>query len=85
MEHLGTLTLTAAGTYKFAIPKDGVVKGIYTDVAVTISYEDNGNVGVIKRNVTEWEPQGIGFAPAPIAYLVFTTTAATNISIRYEL
>ena len=84
-EHLATLDLTAAGTYKFAVPKDGIIKGVYTDVAVTIGYEDNGNIGTIKRNVTEWEPMGGGFMPAPIAYLVITATAATKVSIRYEI
>lgn len=84
-EHLATLALTAAGTYKYAIPKNGIIKGVYSDVAVTLGYEDNGNIGVLKRNVTEWEPMGGGFMPAPIAYLVITAAAAANVSIRYDL
>ena len=82
-EHLATLDLTAAGTYKFAIPKDGIIKGVYTDVAITLGYEDNGNLGTIKRNVTEWEPMGGGFMPAPISYLVITAAAPCKVSIRY--
>jgi len=85
MEHLATLDLTAAGTYKFSIPKDGIIRGVYSDVAVTIGYEDNGTIGTLKRNVTEWEPMGGGFMPAPIAYLVITATAASKVSIRYEI
>ena len=84
-EHLATLNLTAAGVFKFAIPKDGCIKGVYASAAVTIGYEDNGNIGTLKTSVTEWEPAGIGFMPASIAYLVITTTAPTNVAIRYEV
>ena len=84
-EHLATLDLTAAGTYKFSIPKGGNIRGVYSDVAVTIGYEDNGTIGTLRRNVTDWEPQGAGFMPAPIAYLVITATAASKVAIRYEL
>ena len=84
-EHLASLNLTSAGVYKFTIPKDGCIKGVYSSAAVTLGYEDNGNIGTLKTGITEWEPAGAGFAPAPIAYLVITTTSAANVSIRYEV
>lgn len=83
-EHLAVLDLTAAGVYKFAIPKDGTIRGVYSNAAITIGYEDNGNIGTLLTNVTEWEPTN-GFHPAPIAYLVITAAAAANVSIRYEI
>ena len=84
MEHLATIDITSAQTVQFAIPKGGIIRGVYSDQAVTIAYDDNGTVGTLLRNVTEWEPNN-GFAPAPIAYVRITTTAAAHVSIRYEV
>lgn len=84
MEHLANIAITSAGLVKFAIPKNGTIRGVYSDVAITIGYDDNGSVGTLKRSVLEWEPNG-GFKPAPIAYLVLTATAAANVAIRYEV
>lgn len=84
MEHLANLAITAAGTVKFAIPKNGVIRGVYSDTPITIGYDDNGSIGTMRRTVTEWEPNN-GFKPAPIAYLVITAAAAANVAIRYEV
>lgn len=84
MEHLATIDMTAAGTAKFAIPRGGVIYGVYSNAAVSLGYEDNGSIGTLKTNVTEWEPNP-AFAPSPIAYLVITAAAAAKISIRYSV
>ncbi len=55
MEHLANIDITAAGTVKFAIPKDGIIYGVYSNAAVTIGYDDNGSVGTLLQNVTVWD------------------------------
>lgn len=82
-EHLQSVVITGAGIRKIAIPKGGVITGVYSDQPITIAYNDNGNVGVLMTGVTRWEPT-IAFAPAPIAYLEITTTSATKVAIRYR-
>lgn len=82
-EHLAVLAITSAGTYNFAIPKGGEIKGVYSiGSPVTIGYNDNGSVGTLMQNVSVWEPNP-SFTPAAIAYLVVTASAPTNVSIRY--
>ena len=83
-EHLMSVIISGAGVKKIAIPKGGVIAGVYSDQPITIAYNDNGNVGVLLTGVTRWEPT-IPFAPAPIAYLEITTTAAAKIAIRYRI
>lgn len=82
MEHLATIDLTAAGTARFAIPNGGSVVGVYSSSPVTLGYEDNGSIGTMKTNVTEWEPIG-GFNPSPTAHLHITAAAAAKVVIRY--
>lgn len=82
-EHLMSVVTTGAGIRRVGIPKGGVITGVYSDQPITIAYNDNGNVGILMTGVTRWEPT-IAFAPAPIAYLEITTTAATKIAIRYR-
>ena len=84
MEHLAHIDISSAGTVKFAIPKGGVIYGVYADQNINIGYDDNGNVGTLKTAVKEWEPTP-AFQPAPIAYLVLTATVATTVNIRYEV
>lgn len=84
MEHLANLDITSAGTVKFAIPKNGIIRGVYSSAPITIGYDDNGSIGTMVSNVTVWEPNN-GFKPAPIAYLVVTATAPVKVSIRYEV
>lgn len=82
-EHLAVMNITAAGTYSFAIPKNGIIKGVYSpDTPITIGYNDNGSIGTLVKNVTIWEPNP-AFNPDPIAYLVVTAAAAATVSIRY--
>ena len=82
MEHLANIDITAAGTVKFAIPKNGVIYGVYSNANITIGYDDNGSVGTLLTNVTQWEPNP-AFMPSPIAYLVITAAAPCKVSIRY--
>ena len=84
MEHLLTVAITGAGTRRIAIPKGGVITGVYSNVPVTIAYDDNGTVGTLMYNVATWEPR-IPFAPAPIAYLEIITTGAASVAIRYKV
>lgn len=81
-EHLANIDITAAGTVKFAVPKEGVIYGVYSNAAVTIGYDDNGSVGTLLSNVTVWEPCP-AFMPSPISYLVITAAAPCKVSIRY--
>ena len=82
-EHLMTITAAAAGTYVWPVPKGGVVMGVYSDVPVSIQYDDNGTVGTLVRNVTAWEPP-VPFAPASFAQIGIVCTAASQISVRYR-
>lgn len=82
MEHLANIDITAAGTVKFAIPKDGIIYGVYSNANITIGYDDNGSIGTLLSNVTMWEPNP-AFMPAPISYLVITAAAPCKVSIRY--
>lgn len=83
-EHLLNVEITGAGVRKIAIPKGGIITGVYSNAPISIAYNDNGNVGTLMSNVQIWEPT-IAFQPAPIAYLEITTTAATKVSIRYRV
>ena len=82
MEHLANIDITAAGTVKFAIPKNGTIYGVYSSANITIGYDDNGSIGTLLTNVAEWEPCP-AFQPAPISYLVITAAAPCKVSIRY--
>lgn len=83
-EHLAVINMTAAGQSGFRVPKNGTVRGVYSNVPISISYDDNGNVGALMTNVSVWEPNN-GFNPAPTATLIFNAAAAASISIRFEV
>lgn len=82
-EHLLSVEITGAGVRKIAIPKGGIIAGVYSNVPISLAYNDNGTVGTLMSNVQVWEPT-IAFQPAPIAYLEITTTAAAKVAIRYR-
>ena len=74
--------LSAAGTV--AVPINKRVLGVYSTLAVKISWDFNGDVAEITpAGVQIWEPRQ-PFAPAPTSKLIITSTAATDILIRME-
>lgn len=74
--------MTSAGTR--TIPIDKRVLGVYSDVAVKLAWDFNGEVSDITPTAaTVWEPH-VPFTPAPTSALVITATAASNITIRME-
>lgn len=83
-EHLMSVQITGADVRKIGIPKGGIITGVYSDVPISLAYNDNGTVATLLSNVQVWEPT-IPFQPAPIAYLEITTTAATKVAIRYRV
>lgn len=83
-EHLLTITAPAAGTYNWPVPKGGMVLGVYSDVPISVQYDDNGTKGTLVRNVTSWEP-ATPFQPAPFSQIGLVCTAASQISVRYRI
>lgn len=74
--------MTAAGTQRVPIQKK--VLGVYSDVAVKLAWDFNGEVADITPTAaTVWEPR-VPFTPAPTSALIITATAASNITIRME-
>lgn len=74
--------MTAAGTRR--VPIDKKVLGVYSDVAVKLAWDFNGEVAdITPAGVQIWEPRQ-PFAPAPTSALIITATAASNITIRME-
>ena len=74
--------MTAAGTR--AIPINKRVLGVYSDVAVKIGWDFNGEVADITPTAaTVWEPR-TPFEPGKTSALIITATAASNIVIRME-
>lgn len=74
--------MTGAGTQRIPINKK--VLGVYSDVAVKVGWDFNGEVAdFTPAGVQIWEPRQ-PFAPAPTSALIITATAAANILIRME-
>lgn len=81
-EYLVKVKMTAAGSVRVPIKKR--VLGVYSDVAVKLGWDFNGEVADITPTAaTVWEPP-VAFEPAPTSALIITATAATNIVIRME-
>lgn len=81
-EYLVKVAITAAGTYRVPIRKR--VLGVYSDVAVKVGWDFNGEVATITPTAaTVWEPNN-PFEPAPTSALIITATAASNVTIRME-
>lgn len=81
-EYLVKVKITAAGTY--SIPIKDSVRGVYSTTAIKIAWDYNGEIADITPTAaTVWEPYN-PFKPGPISKLVFTATAATDITIRME-
>jgi len=79
-EYLVKVKITAAGTY--AVPINKKVMGVYSDVAVKIGWDFNGETADITPTAaTVWEPHN-PFEPAPTSKLIITATAASNVTIR---
>ena len=74
--------MAGAGTQRVPIAKR--VLGVYSDVAVKLAWDFNGEVAdITPAGVQIWEPRQ-PFAPAPTSVLIITATAASNIMIRME-
>lgn len=81
-EFMVKLKITKAGSYVVPIKKR--VLGVYSDVAVKVGWDYNGEVGdFTPAGVQVWEPRQ-PFEPAPTSKLVITATAASNVTIRME-
>lgn len=81
-EFMVKLKISGAGTYQVPIKKR--VLGVYSDVAVKVAWDYNGEVGdITPAGVQVWEPRQ-PFEPAPTSKLVITATAASNVTIRME-
>lgn len=81
-EYLVKVKMTAAGTQRVPIAKK--ILGVYSDVAVKLAWDFNGEVAdITPAGVQIWEPRQ-PFAPAPTSALIITATAASNITIRME-
>ena len=81
-EFLVKMNITAAGTYSIPIKKR--VLGVYSNAAVKIGWDFNGDVGEITPTAaTVWEPHN-PFEPAPTSKLVITSTSAAAITVRME-
>lgn len=79
-EYLVKVKITAAGTY--AVPINKKVLGVYSDVAVKIGWDFNGETAdLTPAGVQIWEPRQ-PFEPAPTSKLIITATAASNVTIR---
>ena len=81
-EYMVKVKMTAAGTQRVPIKKR--VLGVYSDVAVKLAWDFNGEVAdITPAGVQIWEPRQ-PFEPAPTSTLIITATAASNITIRME-
>ena len=81
-EYLVKVKITQAGSMRVPIKKR--VLGVYSDVAVKLGWDFNGEVADITPTAaTVWEPNN-AFEPAPTSALIITATAASNITIRME-
>ena len=81
-EYMVKVKMTAAGSQRVPIRKK--VLGVYSDVAVKLAWDFNGELADITPTAaTVWEPHN-PFTPAPTSALIITTTAASNITIRME-
>ena len=81
-EYLVKVKITQAGTVRVPINKK--VLGVYSDVAVKLAWDFNGEVAdLTPAGVQIFEPRQ-PFAPLPTSALVITATAASNITIRME-
>lgn len=81
-EYMVKVKMTAAGTRRIPINKK--VLGVYSDVAVKVGWDFNGEVAdLTPAGVQIWEPRQ-PFAPAATSALIITATAASNIVIRME-
>ena len=81
-EYMVKVKMTAAGTQRVPIGKR--ILGVYSDVAVKLAWDFNGEVADITPTAaTVWEPNN-PFTPAPTSALIITATAPSNIVIRME-
>ena len=81
-EYMVKVKMTSAGTRRVPINKK--VLGVYSDVAVKVGWDFNGEVADITPTAaTVWEPH-TPFEPAKTSALIITATAASNIVIRME-
>lgn len=81
-EYMVKVKMTSAGTRHIPINKR--VLGVYSDVAVKIGWDFNGETADITPTAaTVWEPC-VPFEPAKTSALIITATAASNITIRME-
>ena len=81
-EYMVKVKMTAAGTQRVPIKKK--VLGVYSDVAVKLAWDFNGEVAdITPAGVQIWEPRQ-PFAPAETSALIITAAAASNIMIRME-
>lgn len=81
-EYMVKVKFTGAGTRKVPISKK--VLGVYSDVAVKVGWDFNGETADITPTAaTVWEPH-TPFTPAATSALIITATAAANVTIRME-
>jgi len=81
-EYMVKVKFTAAGTRRVPINKK--VLGVYSDVAVKVAWDFNGEVAdLTPAGVQIWEPRQ-PFAPDKTSTLIITATAASNVTIRME-
>ena len=81
-EYMVKVEMTAAGTRSVGIK--GKVIGVYSTAAVSLSWDFNGETGVITPTAaTVWEPR-VPFTPMPTSKLVITSTSAATVIIRME-
>ena len=81
-EYMVKVKMSGAGSARVPINKK--VLGVYSDVAVKLAWDFNGEVAdITPAGVQIWEPRQ-PFAPAATSALIITATAASNIMIRME-
>ena len=81
-EYMVKVEMTGAGTRSVGIK--GKVAGVYSTAPVSLSWDYNGEVGVITPTAaTVWEPR-VPFTPMPTSKLVITSTSAATVTIRME-
>lgn len=81
-EYMVKLTIGGAGIFRVPIKKK--VLGVYSDVAVKVGWDYNGETAdFTPAGVQIWEPRQ-PFEPDKTSALIITATAASNVLIRME-
>lgn len=81
-EYMVKVNATGAGS--IAVPINKRVLGVYSNAAVKVGWDFNGEkADITPVAATVWEPHN-PFEPGPTSKLIITTTAAATVLIRME-